>query len=459
MRPGKVIRIGSGSACAEDRLDPSVEMITKVVDLNYICFDSLSENELSIVAMNKMKNHDVKGYDLFLEKRIDKILKLCLERGVKLIGNMGSSNPIAAAEYVVDCISKLGYKGVKVAAIHGDNILTMMQGSEFLTVEEGKCVKEFGKNLIAANAYIGSQQITEALENGAQIILTGRVGDACLFCGALAYEFGWWKNGGDLDKLAAGIMVGHMLECGSQASGGCYADPPYKVVPNAHRIGFPYAEVHENGDIYITKPEGTGGLVDIDVCKEQALYEVHDPANYIEPDIVVDMSGVNFEQAGIDRVKITGTIKGKPPTSTYKVSLGVFEGYKGNITTYYGGPGALTRAQYARDMLYQRFEYLGLKLKTLRIFIIGVDGMYERGLGVPKNIEPWEVGLRTAVTAESYNDVMTVLCEGGGVLAINGPASASCEQRLQDAKEIVGYYHTLIPKDMVKPQISYLEVK
>lgn len=459
MKHKGFVRIATGSACAEDRLDPAVELIEKG-DIDYIGFDSLSENELSIVAMNKLQKPDAPGYDLYLEKRMSRILLPALKNNVKIVGNMGSSNPIAAAEYVAKEVEKLGYHGIKIAAIYGDNIKDILVGSDYKTEEEGISLKDFGDNIIAANAYIGSDLVCKAFDEGCQIVLTGRCGDSSLYLGALAHEYGWWKDpDNNLDNFAKGIMVGHLLECGAQSSGGYFADPPYKVVPDLHRIGFPFADVYENGDIYISKVPGSGGLVSVETCQEQTLYEIHDPENYYHAEVTVDLSGINFEQAGENRVKVTGVIKGKKPSECYKASIGVKEGYKGNVSVFFGGPGALNRAKLCRDTIYKRFDYIGFKPKALKIHLIGVNAMYEDAPGVPKDLDPWEVGVRTFVIADTYEEVLMALCEAGSNMSTNGMAGASCEQRLQDAAPVVGYYYVLIPKDVVKPEMKIWEVK
>jgi len=457
MRSGKsFIRIGSGSAAAEDRVDPAVELIEKG-ELDYICFDSLSEQELSNVAMYRLKNPEHKGYDLSLHKRMSRVLPAALKHKVKIIGNMGSGNPVAAAEYCRDAAEALGYKGIKIAAVTGDNVLEYLRDSEtHRTVEQDKTIKEISEHLIAAHAYIPCTGIEEALASGADIVLTGRVGDSGMYLSILSYEYGWKSD--DWDNLAKGICIGHLLECGGHLSGGFYADPPYKVVPNMHKLGFPYVEVHDNGDVFFSKVKNSGGLINVDICKEQMIYEVHDPENYIHPEVIADVSRVNFEQVGVDRVKLTGTIAGKPAPAQLKVNLGVFAGFYCAAIVWYAGPGAKTKAQLARDMLYARFDYLGYKPEQLRISIMGMDGLYLNAPGVPKDIEPWEVGVRVSARHYDKEELFYMMTETCANMSTNGPAGTNGEQPAWAPRESVHYYHTFIDRDVIDIKVTYLEV-
>lgn len=452
----KTVRIGGGAACAEDRVDHAVDMIERG-NLDFVIFDSLSENELSQVTIKKLQDPTLPGYDLQLEKRMTQVLPAVLKNKVKLVSNMGSTNPLAAAEWVRDYARELGYKDIKIAAVAGDWVVDYLKTSDCRTVEGDKVCSGFGDDLVTANAYVPIQCIVDALEGGADIVLTGRVGDAAMALGALRYAFGWKDD--EWDKLATGMMVGHMLECSAQLSGGYYADPPYKVVPNAHKIGYPIAEVSENLDVIFTKIDGSGGVVDVDVCKEQALYEVHDPKNYYHADVTIDLSNIQLEQVGKDRVRmVAGSIKGKPHTDKLKVSMGVKEGYFTSCYVWYAGPGALSRAKYARDMIYTRFDYLGYKPDAVKIFIMGVDGLYGDAPGVPKDLDPWEVGLRMAARSHNKKELVYMVAEVTANMTNEGPAACSCENSSLYVRDVVAYYHTFIPRDVPKLTITYLEV-
>lgn len=449
---GKRIRIGGGGGFADDRIDAALELIEKG-QLDYLSFDALSENELSQVAMKKLSEPDHPGYDRMLEYRMKQILPAALKNHVKIISNMGSTNPVAAARYLAELSSSLGYTGIKIAAVTGDNVLPYLKEckEEYITVEQQREVKSFGEDLIAANCYVPSYGIYEALEAGAQIICTGRIGDSAVFMGALRYEFGWALD--DWDHLALGIMVGHELECAGQLTGGYYSDPPYKDIPNPFKLGFPLAEVYADGDVIFTKVEGSGGMVTEDTCKEQSLYEVHDPANYIHADAVVDLSHVTFEQLGKDRVLMRG-IKGKTAPEKLKVALGVKEGYFSTATVWFAGPGARSRAEWARQMLYARFDHLGFHPDALQIFLMGIDGVYGNAPGVPKDLEPWEVGVRVACRSHDKEEVEDIMRETACRMSTNGPAAGTCEHATWFVRDVVAYYHILIPRQIIQTHME-----
>jgi hypothetical protein len=452
---GKVVRIGGGGGFADDRIDAAVELLEKG-NIDYLSFDSLSENELSQIAMKKLNDASHPGYDRMLEYRMKYILPAALKNGVKIISNMGSTNPVAAAKYIAEKANELGYPDIKVAAVCGDNVLEYLLSGDFKTVEGTKTVRNFESKLLAAHAYIPSNGLVDALQNGADIVISGRIGDSAVFMGALRYEFGWAEN--DWDKLALGIMVGHELECAGQLSGGYFADPPYKIVEQGFKLGFPIAEVYENGEVVFEKVDSAGGVVSVDTCKEQALYEVHDPANYLHADVTVDLSHVVFEQIAKNRVRMTG-IKGKPAPKTLKVALGVMEGFFSTTTVWFAGPGASSRAEWAREMLYARFDHLGYKVDALKIFLMGIDGVYGSAPGVPKNLDPWEVGVRVAVRSQDKATVEDIMMETAARMSTNGPASGTCEHASWFVRDVVAYYHTFIPREVVKIDVTYVEAK
>ena len=427
----KIVRIGGGGGFADDRLDAAVELIERG-NIDYLSFDSLSENELSQITIRKLEDPTIPGYDRCLEMRMKEILPAALKHNVKIVGNMGSTNPIAAAKYISRKCKELGYDNIKVAAVTGDNVREYVLNGEFYTVEGHKLVSDFGDRLVAAHAYSPCDAVVEALKEGAFIVLTGRIGDAAMYMSALRYEFGWAAD--DWDNLAKGIMCGHMAECAGQLTGGYYSDPPYKDVPNPFKLGFPIIEMHENGNVFFTKVEGTGGAVTVDVCKEQTLYEVHDPANYKHAEVIVDMSHVNYIQCGRDRVQMVG-IKGKPKPDTLKVAMGVKDGYFSTATVWFAGPGARSRGEWARQMLYARFDHLGFKTDALQIFLMGVDGVYGNAPGVPKNLDPWEVGVRVACRAQDKETVEAIMEETAARMSTNGPASGTCEHATWFARE------------------------
>ena len=299
----RTIRIGSGAGYAGDRLEPSLELIEKG-NLDYISYECLAERTIAIGQEAKLKDPK-KGYNGLLEYRMEKALPLCWEHKVKLITNMGSANPEAAAEKCVEIAKKHGLTGMKIACVTGDDILPIIDKYDEVEVwENHKPLRELDGKVVSANAYLGVEGIIKALQAGADVVITGRVADPAIFMAPAIFEFGWDME--DWDKLGKGTAMGHLLECGGQATGGYYMEPGKKDVPDPAHLGFPIAEISEDGSLVITKVEGSGGMVTRDTLKEQICYEIHDPENYITPDVVADFKHIQFTQEGKDRVRVSG---------------------------------------------------------------------------------------------------------------------------------------------------------
>ena len=457
MRNGRkqtkeLLRLGGGSACPGEILEPAIELVERG-DIDYIVFDSLSESEMLAFERHKM-SHAAEGYDIYTAARLRAIWPICARKGIRIIGNMGAANPRGAQKLALKVAGELGLRGQKVAAVLGDNVLAAIRELDPVVNETQTPVSEFGDRLIAAHAYIAADPIAEALEQGADLVITGRVGDASLFLAPMIYEFGWRTDAWDL--LAKGIVLGHLLECAGHVTGGYFADPPYKVVPDLYRLGFPIAEISAQGDTVITKTPGSGGLVIPATCTEQMLYEVDDPANYIEADVVTDFSDMGFEQVGTDRVAVTGTIRGKPKPERLKVNLGVREGYRAEGMIVYAGPGAYGRAQLAAEVIRQRLERVThLKADALRFDFIGINALYGPP---PDKLEnpPWEVGLRVAGRTPDRAEARKIMHELE-TIDNNGPAAIGRSLRTENITEILGYYSTFIPSEEVKTEVVLQE--
>lgn len=441
-----ILRLGGGAAMAEDRIEPAIELAENG-NLDYLIFDSLSEKTMNVHAKQKREDPS-KGYDIHLEKRMRAILPVCAKNGVKIIGNMGSVNPKAAVDFIVELAQALGLKGLKIAAVLGDDVLSSIKELNPNVVESGERLDRFGETLISANAYLPANGIVEALKMGADVVITGRVGDSSMFLAAMEYEFGWKDC--DWDLVAAGVIIGHLLECGGQVAGGYFADPPYKVVPNLERLGFPIAEVHPNGEAIITKIPGTGGFVTTATCTEQLLYETDNPSCFIVGDVVADFSKIKFEEVGSDRIKVSG-VKGKAKPENLKVCLGVEEGFACDIMIFYGGPGAYERAKLAGEIVKKRLERLDLQVSDLRIELIGINALYGPDFEVPGSA-PIEVGLRVAGRTTKRSEAIEIGYEVG-TLPTNGPAAPTCNDVKEGVREITGYATTFIPRDKIKTEI------
>ena len=442
----KTIRIGAGAGYSGDRIEPSVELAEKG-DLDYLVYECLAERTIALAQQAKMKDPKA-GYDPLLEERMRAALPTCKKNGVVLITNMGAANSQAAAEKTREIAVELGLSGIKIAAISGDDVLEAVKSADYPIIENGESIRSLDGKMISANAYLGAQPLVDALRAGAQVIISGRVADPALFVAPLVHEFGWSMD--DWDKLGKGTLVGHLLECGGQVTGGYYADPGVKDVADLGRLGFPIAEVAEDGSAVITKVEGSGGKVDPSTCKEQMIYELHDPAAYITPDVVADFSNVTMRQIGPDRVQVQGAT-GRPRTATLKVSVGYRDSYIGEGQISYAGIGAAARGQLALDIVAKRLEITGVKFSEIRYDLIGINAIHSR----PQAVEPDEVRIRVAARCDSMKEAVRI---GNEVetLYTNGPAGGGGATK--SAREVVAILSVLLPRENVKPLINTLEV-
>lgn len=321
----KRIRIGAGSAWWGDRVEPAALNAEKG-DLDYLCFETMAEATISAAQVRARRDPSFPGYDTYLDDRMKAVLPACLKRGTRIVSNQGWINPEGAAQRIVHWLREFSARGVKVAAVGGSLITERVLELTDRIMENGEPTSTLAPNLISAEVYLGAEPIAEALQAGAQIVVTGRAADPSIFMAPMMYEFGWDPL--DHVRVGQGSGIGHLLECGAQVTGGYFSDPGFKDVPEPWNFGFPIAEVDEDGSAVITKVAGTGGAVNLMTVKEQLLYEVHDPANYITPDVVVDFTTTKLEQVGPDRVHVS-RISGKPRTPTYKVSISCAEGFIG----------------------------------------------------------------------------------------------------------------------------------
>ena len=450
----KKVRVGSGAGYGGDRIEPAVDIMT-YGNLDYIIFECLAERTISLAQLEKLKDKS-KGYNELLEYRMEKIIPLCVEKKVKVITNMGAANPLAAAEVVKRIAEEKNIKNLKIAAVLGDDVFSEIKSyMDYEIIETGEKIESIKDKIISANAYIGVKGIIEALENNADIIITGRVADPALVLAPLIYEFGWKED--EYDKLAKGIVAGHLLECGAQVCGGYYADPGYKDVPDLWNIGFPIADIYEDGEINLSKLEKSGGVISTETCKEQLIYEIHDPENYLTPDVIADFSEISVEDMGKDRVSIKGA-KGKKKTGLLKTSVGYKDCYIGEGEISYGGSGAYERAKLAGDVIKKRLEYIKLPIEELRIDFIGVNSLFKDKIS--DSISDFrsdytEVRLRVAARTKTKEDAKII---GNEVEALytNGPAAGGGVRKY--VREIISIASILIPEESIKTEVVYREV-
>jgi hypothetical protein len=443
------IRIGAGAGYSGDRIEPAVELAEKG-DLQYLVFECLAERTIALAQQAKLKDPTA-GYDPLLPERLRAVLPLCHAKGIRIVTNMGAANPIAAAERARTVAQELGLTGLKIAAVTGDDVLSDLSGGDYYIEETGAALSELGNRIVSANAYIGAQPIAEALANCADIVITGRAADPALFVGPLLHEFGWAMD--DWHRLGQATLIGHLLECAGQVTGGYFADPGYKDVPGLARLGFPIGEVSEDGSVVITKVAGSGGQVTPATCKEQILYEIHDPARYLTPDVIADFSRVTVEEIGPDRIRIQGA-SGSPRPETLKVSIGTIEGFVGEGQISYAGPGARARGELALDIVRERLRLIGVRTSELRFDLIGVNSLHgDRLSGNGGHHEPYEVRVRVVGRTDSLAEAVRI---GNEVetLYTNGPAGGGGVTK--SAREVVGILSTYIPRDLVRSTVHYV---
>jgi hypothetical protein len=444
----KTVRIGCGAGFSGDRIEPAVEL-AEHGDLDYLVFECLAERTIALAQQAKARDAR-EGFDPLLERRMEAVLPACLARNVRVITNMGAANPTAAADMVKRVARRLGHRELCIGTVLGDDVLEMVKARhhELIIAETGEPVAALQDRLVSANAYIGSQPIITALARGADIVITGRSADPSLFVAPLAYEFDWCPD--DWPALGRGTLVGHLLECAGQITGGYFADPGRKDVDDLSRLGFPIAEVPREGPIVITKVAGSGGRVTEATCKEQLLYEIHDPAAYITPDTIANFSGVRVTGLAPDRVAVDGATGGPRP-ERLKVSLGYRDGYIGEGQISYAGTGAVARARLAGEIVMQRLrsrqrQLSGIATEAMRCDVIGIDALHGPRVSSGSGREPYEVRLRIVARAETFEAAQRI---GREVEALytNGPAGGG--GAFASTREVLSVASTFIPRDLV----------
>ena len=445
----KTLRIGSGAGYSGDRIEPAVELVEKG-DIAYLCYECLAERTIAIGQQAKLANPNA-GYDALLEARMRSVLRQAREKGVRIITNMGAANPEAAAAKVAEVARDMGLGSLVVAAGRGDDVLAELVEGDIPITETGRPASSMKDVLVSANAYLGIAPIVEALAAGADVVVTGRVADPALFLAPLVHEFGWKMD--DWEKLGIGTAVGHLLECAGQVTGGYFADPGVKDVADLARLGFPIAEVGEDGSFVITKVAGSGGRVTTATCSEQILYEIHDPTRYFTPDVVADFSRIVFEEEGPDRVRVSGA-SGRARPDTLKVSVGYKDGFIGEGQISYAGTNAVARGRLALAVVEERLKLTGVKTSELRFDLIGVDAIHGAVLAEGR-AEPAEVRVRVTGRTDSLAEAVRI---GNEVetLYTNGPAGGGGAWK--SARPVVAMLSALIDRDVVVPAVDYIEV-
>jgi hypothetical protein len=443
------IRIGCGAGFSGDRLEPAVVLAEKG-ELDYLVLECLAERTIGLAQKRKLKDPST-GYDPFLERRIELLLPLLIRNKVKLITNMGAANPMAGAQKIIDIANRLKLR-TKVATVTGDDVFEKLDRAS-LTMEASKPLSSYGE-LVSANAYLGVEGILKGLDTGADIIITGRVADPSLFLAPMIHEFGWSTT--DYNLMGKGTVIGHLLECAGHLTGGYFADPVKKPVEGMHMLGHPFADITKDGSAIVSKVTGTGGVIDLRTVKEQLLYEVINPFEYLTPDVTADFTSVKLKEIGKDKVEVTGG-GGKERPSAYKISVGYKAFWLGEGEISYAGRSALERAKLGGEIIVRRLEE-GLvrshKLITdVRVDYIGVNSVHRADLGAgPGSL--YEVRLRVAAKAQTPEDA-ALIGEEVEALYTNGPAGGGGVRKF--ANEVIGIVSTLIDRTKIEAQVTVIE--
>jgi hypothetical protein len=445
----RTLRLGAGAGYSGDRIEPAVELATHG-QIDYLVFECLAERTIALAQQARSKDPRA-GFDPLLLDRMRAVLPVCRPNGVRVITNMGAANPAGAAAAVRALATELGLRGLRVAAATGDDVLDQVLRKQSGVTDTAGPVQALADRLVSANAYVGVQPVVDALAQGADVVITGRVADPSLFLAAQVYEFGWALD--NWDVLGAGTVVGHLLECGGQVTGGYFADPGKKEVEGLARLGFPIAEVSADGAAEITKVPGSGGRVTVATCTEQLLYEIHDPAAYYTPDVVADFSRVTLTDAGSDRVRVQGG-RGRPRPETLKVTLAYRDGFIGEGQISYAGSRARQRAQLALDIVTERLSACRRRIDELRCDLIGINALHG-GLGAAR-ADPYEVRARVAGRTRSAADAMWI---GNEVEALytNGPAGGAGATR--SLREVLTVTSMLLPRDEITYHLDIQEAR
>jgi hypothetical protein len=456
-RRRETIRIACGQGFWGDMLDAPVRQVREG-PVDYLMLDYLAEVTMSIMQKQRARDAGA-GYARDFVPLMREILPDCVERDIRVTANAGGVNPTGCAEAVRDVARELGFAGkLKLGTVTGDDIMGRLdelleRGVELRNMDTGAPLSDVRERVQSANAYLGAWPIVEALNRGARVVITGRSTDTGLTLGPMIHEFGW--NDTDWDRLAAGTVAGHIIECGAQVSGGnCQYD--WQNIPDLAGVGFPVVEAAPDGTFVVTKHEGTGGRVNVPSVKEQLVYEMGDPKAYITPDCVADFTSIRLEDAGPDRVRVRG-VKGSPATEFLKVSVSYSAGFKAVGTLVYAWPDAYAKARAADQILRARLDRLGLKFGQILTEFVGANAAHGPLAGEPDAEAP-EVQLRVGVRGEDRKSIERFTKEIAPLILTGPPAVTGFAGGRPKVEEVVAYWPALIPKTEIEPRVEVTEV-
>jgi hypothetical protein len=456
-RRRETIRIACGQGFWGDMLDAPVRQVREG-PIDYLMLDYLAEVTMSIMQKQRARDPSA-GYARDFVPLMREILPDCVERDIRVTANAGGVNPLGCAEAVRDVARELGLAGrLKIGTVTGDDIMGRLdelleRGVELRNMDTGAPLSDVREHVQSANAYLGAWPIVEALNQGARVVITGRATDTGLTLGPLIHEFGWGET--DWDRLSAGTVAGHIIECGAQSTGGnCQFD--WQNIPDLANVGFPIVEATADGTFVVTKHEGTGGRVNVPSVKEQLVYEMGDPHAYITPDCVADFTTIRLEDAGRDRVRVHG-VKGTHATEFLKVSISYSAGFKAVGTLVYAWPDAYAKARAADQILRARLERLGLKFEQILTEYVGVNATHGPLAGEPDADAP-EVQLRIGVRGDDRKSIERFTKEIAPLILTGPPAVTGFAGGRPKVEEVVAYWPALIPKSEIEPRVEVTEV-
>jgi hypothetical protein len=449
----KTVRLGNGSAYWGDMLDPAVDVAAKG-DIDYLGLDHLAELTLAILQRYKNKNPEF-GYIPDLIPWTKALLPITVEKGITMITNAGGANPEEGGRKAIELARDMGFKGLKIATVGGDDVFDKLpeleaQGVPFVNMDTGEeGLDRIRPNIVAANAYIGSEGILEALQAGAEYIIAGRISDGAPFVSALMHEFGWRFEDDDWDKIGAGITIGHLLECACFCTGG--GSNQWREAVDAWKIGFPIAEVNEIPEAIITKAPDTGGIVNQWTVKEQLLYEVLDPHNYYMPDGIADLGEITVKEVGENRVQVKG-FRGKPRPDTLKLCIGYQDGWIAEGLLLFSWPDALDKAQRAEEIVRKRLKHrVQVEPEEIRFDYVGVNALHQHTAPVP-DCELNEVGLRIAAKLRTRQEADLVRREATHLWTLGGIGTAFGVPF--PIRPVVSLWPTLVPRDAIETKVT-----
>jgi hypothetical protein len=451
----KTVRIGAGLGYWGDDISAPARQV-RDGRIDYLVMDFLAEVTMSILQKQKQRD-PAKGYATDIISILRDTLPDAVANGIKIICNAGGVNPIACAEQIRSLANELGLQDqVKVAAIIGDDLLPRLEelraaGVELTNSETGEQYGDVSDRLACANAYIGAEPVVDALSAGATVVVAGRVADPALTLAPLMYEFGWKSD--DWDLLAAGVVAGHLIECGAHSTGGNH-QAGWDRVPNMADIGFPIVEVDARGRIELSKTPNSGGLVDEQTTIEQLLYEIGDPRAYLTPDVSADWTTIQVRQIGPDLVEIDG-VRGNPAPETLKVSAAYLDGYATTTLLLYSAPRAVARAEKALEILKFRIGRLGLEIEQIHSDLIGLGAVHGRRTPITSQGEPCEVVLRVGLRSQSRPDLQRAITEISTIFH-GPPGKTNLQSGRSRISETLSYWPTRVPREFVKTEVIML---